>query len=199
MRNHGKRLNLEPTVAQGASLVLISSTTASTSATIDFTSGIDSIYDEYEIHLVNVIPATDDVNLWMRTDADAGASFDASDYLYSGTGTSSAGTTLNYSPGTVQAQIVINSTATGGSLDNGAGSGLCGVIKLFTPASTAVRKKFQWQVSYQNNEAGANHIANVSGSGAYTGTTALINAVRFLMSTGNIASGSFYLYGIKKA
>jgi hypothetical protein len=41
-------------------LTLISTHTASASATLDITSGIDSTYDSYEFHFVNMHPATDD-------------------------------------------------------------------------------------------------------------------------------------------
>jgi hypothetical protein len=40
-------------------LTLISTHTASASATLDITSGIDSTYDSYEFHMVNIHPATD--------------------------------------------------------------------------------------------------------------------------------------------
>jgi hypothetical protein len=39
-----------PSGVTGSSLVLLSTQTASSSATIDFTSGIDSTYKEYQFH-----------------------------------------------------------------------------------------------------------------------------------------------------
>ena len=41
---------------------LISTVTASSSSTIDFTSGIDSTYKEYQVHFINCHPATDGAN-----------------------------------------------------------------------------------------------------------------------------------------
>ena len=50
-------------------LTLISTHTASASATIDITSGIDSTYDSYEFHFVNMHPATDDVQFQFQVNA----------------------------------------------------------------------------------------------------------------------------------
>ena len=47
----------------GGALVLISEQTASSSANISFTSGIDSTYKEYIIKIINAHPQTDDKNL----------------------------------------------------------------------------------------------------------------------------------------
>src|SRR3990167_3675422 len=52
-------------------LVFIESKTASASATIDFTSGLTSTYDEYLISMINVVPATDSDLLRMRVSQSA--------------------------------------------------------------------------------------------------------------------------------
>ena len=49
-----------PSGVSGSSLVLYLSRTASSSATISFTSGIDSTYKEYIFKFIDVHPATDD-------------------------------------------------------------------------------------------------------------------------------------------
>jgi hypothetical protein len=48
-----------PSSISGGALNLISTQTASASATIDFTSGIDSTYDSYVFKFINIHPATD--------------------------------------------------------------------------------------------------------------------------------------------
>jgi len=47
-----------PSGVSGSSLVLLSAQTASSSSTIDFTSGIDSTYDSYVFKFINIHPAT---------------------------------------------------------------------------------------------------------------------------------------------
>jgi hypothetical protein len=46
-------------IAGGATLVLLSTQTASASASISFTSGIDSTYDEYIFKFINCHPASE--------------------------------------------------------------------------------------------------------------------------------------------
>jgi hypothetical protein len=45
-----------------ATLVLLSTQTASASANISFTTGLDSTYDEYIFKFINIHPATDNVS-----------------------------------------------------------------------------------------------------------------------------------------
>ena len=50
----------------GGSLVLISTSTASSSAIYDFTSGIDSTYKEYIFKFINIHPATDNAQFLFK-------------------------------------------------------------------------------------------------------------------------------------
>jgi hypothetical protein len=52
----------------GGSLVLISTVTASSSATIDFTSGIDSTYKEYIFKFIDIHNATDAADFQFQVD-----------------------------------------------------------------------------------------------------------------------------------
>ena len=57
-----------PSGVGGGSLNLISTQTASSSSTIDFTSGIDSTYKEYQVHAINVHPEENGRVLSFQTD-----------------------------------------------------------------------------------------------------------------------------------
>jgi hypothetical protein len=52
-----------PSSISGGALNLISTQTASASATIDFTSGIDDTYDSYVFKFINIHPETDGTHL----------------------------------------------------------------------------------------------------------------------------------------
>ena len=56
-------MTLSSSTIGGGSLTHISTQTASSSATLSFTSGIDSTYDVYCFKFINLHPATDDVKL----------------------------------------------------------------------------------------------------------------------------------------
>ena len=64
-----------PSGVSGSSLVLISEQTASSSATIDFTSGIDSTYKEYIFKFIDIHPATDSVEFSFQVDTGTNTSY----------------------------------------------------------------------------------------------------------------------------
>ena len=56
-------------------MVFISSATASSSASIEFTSGIDSTYKEYKFFFINMHPATDQANFTFQVSTDGGSNY----------------------------------------------------------------------------------------------------------------------------
>src|SRR6056300_1235340 len=56
-------------------LFLLSTQTASASASIEFTSGIDSTYDSYVFKFINIHPATDNVDLRFQASTDGGSTY----------------------------------------------------------------------------------------------------------------------------
>src|SRR5210317_1155117 len=57
------------------SLILLSTQTASASATISFTSGIDSTYDSYVFKFINIHPATANASLTFQVNAAGGSGY----------------------------------------------------------------------------------------------------------------------------
>ena len=57
-----------PSGVGGGALNLISTSTASSSSTIDFTSGIDSTYKEYIFKFINIHPATNQTDFTFQAD-----------------------------------------------------------------------------------------------------------------------------------
>ena len=64
-----------PSGVSGSSLVILSTVTASSSATIDFTSNIDSTYKEYVFKFFNLHPATDNVNFTFQANVSGASGF----------------------------------------------------------------------------------------------------------------------------
>src|SRR5210317_1501080 len=62
-------------VPGGGVLKLLSTQTASASASLDFTSGIDSTYDSYVFKFINIHPATDDVDFEVNFSTDGGSNY----------------------------------------------------------------------------------------------------------------------------
>lgn len=183
-----------PTTSGGGSWVKILAQTASSSATIDFT-GLDSTYKTYAFVFDNLLPATNQVDLWVRTSTNGGVSYDsgASDYNYTSFFTV-GGSNGSNSGGTV-AGSQINASIINGSygISNVAGNGYNSTMYLYDPSATN-QAKFTYTGQYETAGAGA-YICAFFGSG-YRASFAAINAVRFLMSSGNIASGTITMYGL---
>ena len=56
-------------------LTLISSATASSSSSVEFTSGIDATYDEYQIWYLDINPSTNNVYWEIQFSTDGGSSY----------------------------------------------------------------------------------------------------------------------------
>lgn len=176
-------------------LALIQAQNPSGVATLDFTTGINSTYENYLV-IGHLIPATDDVQLWVRMDADGGASFDAgaSDYGWTCNGrvAGSSGDGNNDS----DAQIVLFADAGAGfAVGNATTEGVFFCLTLYRPANAAVFTAIGGAYSFIDSAARG-------GAGAMHGRRRAAqadNALRFLFESGNIASGHVALYGLKKA
>ena len=118
--------------ASAGAVTFISSVTASSSATVSFTS-IGATYDTYMITFTRVLPATDNVRMRLRTSTDNGATYysTAGDYKYTNMSLGSNGTTYDASAGDGE-YIEMQGT----SLDNDSNTGgLNGVFYLYKPSS----------------------------------------------------------------
>lgn len=171
----------------------ISSATASSSATIDFT-GLSSTYHTYVLIFDSLIPQTDDTAIHLRTSTDNGSSYDssASDYAYAqgliyNTTGSNAGST-----GAAQIALTQSGAALGIDVTDGVGHAE-GQIWIHKP-SNAKYCSVSWRITYIQ-AATPNNAVTVHGHG-FRKTAADVDAFRLLMSSGNITSGNFKLYGI---
>lgn len=187
---------------RGSSMTLLASVTASASASADFTTNITSTYKHYRIIGTGLVPATDGAFLWCRTDANAGASFDTgvSDYEWclSGLrGGTTVPTVFDEGDG-ADAQIVLTgNVAAGTGVGSAAGESISFIFDLYDPADTATITLCSWTATWRNSEV-TGRISRCAGSGTRN-SAALVDAVQFLFSTGNITSGELRMYGIKEA
>ena len=164
----------------------LTSATASASATLDFTTVITSTYLVYAFVIDKLLPATDAQNFYFRTSTDNGVSYDsgASDYEWALDG--------NQVSTSDTADSVIRLTE---NCDSATAGSMSGVLMLYNPSSaTSARKHITYLAGhYENSNLGA----VIPASGARI-ATADVDAVRFYYASGNIASGTIYLYGVAK-
>ena len=169
-------------------LTLVEQHTASASAQLDFTL-ISSTYDTYVFELVQIQAATSAANLLLRVGTGGTPTYDTgSNYNWANAISNSAGgTAFTGSGGTTSIELAA-------SMGNGATNSLGGTVKLYDPANTTFHKRFTNQIFYANS---AGTFSQRSGGGSYATTTA-VTAVRFFMSSGNIAAGTIRMYGLGK-
>jgi len=177
-------------------MVFISSQTASSSASLSFTSGIDSTYDEYIFYFVNMHPATDSVDFSFQGSTDGGSNYNttitSTFFEAYHAENDSGGAALIYLASNDQAQGTgyQSLTQTTGNENDQSASG---ELHLFGPSSTTYVKQFYSRV----NESDSANFTVDCYSGGYFNTTSAINAVSFKFDSGNIDAGTVYLYGIK--
>ena len=182
-----------PSAVTGGAMTLISTTTASSSSTVDITSGIDDTYKEYIIKVIDIHPsATQDFRF--QGNAAGGSGFNetiTSTHFRSYNNEAGDTTSLAYSAGHdlaqgSGAQILFN----GVGADNDQSAS--GTLHLFDPSSTTFVKHWIWQgTQYQSSDY--NIVHNAAG---YFNTTTAIDEIQFTPSTGTIDVGTFKLYGV---
>ena len=186
-----------PTAAAlvNGNLTLLTTATASSSATLDFTSGIDSTYDSYLFKFIDMHPANDGVNFTVgfrdgssaydatKTTSAFGAVHDEADSQAS----------LGYSTASDQAQsTAFLRLSPTGKLGNDNDQNFNGELSIYSPSSTTFVKHFISRTTYQDygNGESDDYIAG------YCNVTAAIDGVQFKMDSGNIDAGVIKMYGV---
>jgi hypothetical protein len=186
-----------PTSIDVGDMVLLQTQTASSSATIDFTSNIDSTYDSYVFKLINIHAQTDQADFTMNFSTDGGSNYNVTKTTTVFEGfhkEDDSSTSLSYN----DTEDIAQGTGfqnIANSVGNNNDDNCNGVFHLFNPSSSTFVKHFLIRMS-QNYRVGqpAEIDWHVAG---YANTTSAINAVQFKFTSGNIDSGDIKLYGIK--
>jgi len=176
-------------------MTLISSQTASGSASIEFTSGIDSTYPIYRFEFINLHPANDGDEFTLNFSTDGGSNYNVTKtttffIAYNSESIVSNGLTyfdsFDVAQSTGEAEILYN-------CGNGNDESASGELFFYNPSSTTFVKHFTSTINVYNS--GDNSVQ--CNSAGYGNTTSSINAIRYKFSSGNIDSGTIKLYGIK--
>jgi hypothetical protein len=181
----GGTLVMSGTTLSAGGDVLLSNQTASSSASIDFTALLSSTYSKYRIEAIDILPATGSALLG-RINTGGG-------YITTGTyNTAGQGRAHESSAVTLELSAATAFNFSNNNIDATASTGSSFTIEIVNPSHTNITR-FPFYGGYK-----ASGIAReywVTGVANNTGTTA-ITGFQLLMSSGNIASGTFKLYGI---
>jgi hypothetical protein len=179
----------------GDGITLISSQTASASATISFTTGITSTYKAYKFVFINMHPSVDNSEFQFNMSTDSG-----SNYNVTKTGTffrafhneDDGATAFGYltaNDTTQTTDFATLSLNTGNDNDQS----VSGYLELFNPSSTTYVKHWISRIS----DVTGSDVQGERFTAGYGNTTSAVNAIQFKFDTGNIDTGTIYLYGIK--
>ena len=182
-------------LAQGK-MTLISEQTASGSASISFTSGIDSTYPIYKFEFINIHPATDAAEFQFNMSIDSG-----SNYNVTKTTTwfnalhleDDSDANLEYNASFDLAQSTAFQSITRDS-GNGSDENSSGELFIYSPSSTTFVKHFMSTTNdyVHFNDGGSREVF----CAGYGNTTSAVDAIRFQMSSGNIDAGIIKMYGV---
>ena len=176
------------------SMVLLATATASASATIDFDSGIDfAAYKKYVLEFSDLVAASDDVDLMIRTSTDGGTGYDAggTDYTYTFERLIDSSTVAVVRSGAATS-VPISTNPTSEGWGNTAGESVAGSITLWNPSGTR-NTMMDFVVTGQTATSG--DLCICSGSGMREAAED-VDGIRIVMESGNITSGVFKLYGV---
>ena len=181
-----------PASISGGGLTLVSSQTASASASLEFS--MDSTYDSYVFKLINIHPATDDQTLQFNMSVDGGSNYNVTKtttFFRAFHGEGGGGAVLEYRTANDLAQATGFQVLTTGS-SNSNDACINSELKIFSPSSTTFVKHF---IARTIDLATGEYAMDMYSAG-YGNTTSPVTNIKFQMSSGNIDDGIIKMYGV---
>lgn len=169
-----------------SSIVLLQTLTASSSASLASTTALTSAYDMYMIVVNSIVPATNNASFRMQISTDGGSSYANTDY-----------STTSGAAGFWVLSLYGNSELT--ISNNAASGGISGVYFLSNVNSTSRYKTLVGIGTGYFTSTSVGSTAFDVIAGGWSGSTSAINAIQFIMSSGNIGSGTVSIYGVKQS
>ena len=179
---------------EGGNMVLLSTQTASSSASISFTTGIDSTYKEYMFIFNNIHPSSAGYLFTFNLSTDGGSNYNVTktSTVFQAYHTESDSlTSLTYRTDIDLAQSTGYQTI-GHDVGADADQSTSGILHLFNPSSTTYVKHF---ISRSSSVTLGDYSFDSHYAG-YANTTSAINAIDFKMASGNIDAGTIQMFGI---
>jgi hypothetical protein len=185
-------------IAGGGTLILLSTQTASASASISFTTGIDSTYDEYIFKFINIHPATDASVFEFNLSTDGGSTYDVTKtttWFYAQHYENDASTEFGYDTGQDLAQST-SYQRLGLSIGSDNDQSGSGYLHLFNPSSATYVKHFMARFGTVRSD----DLQTEAYCAGYGNTVSACNAVDFKFhNASNIDDGIIKMYGLVKS
>jgi hypothetical protein len=206
----GQMIDATGSLPAAGALVLLGTYVAASSSELDIVtrnssdqSGaiFQSDFDEYEVRIANLIPASNGYDFHLQFSTNGGSSYDSTSGHYSWAAWRTLTNGSGYAPGASNSTTKISLSTGNSEITNvTAHGGLCGSYKIVNPLSSTMYKRVnEGQGGYYLSSTYPDLLFTTSGS--YLQTSA-VNAFRIFSTqsatTGNIASGTVLVYGVAK-
>jgi hypothetical protein len=181
-----------PSGISGGALNLISTQTASSSASLEFS--IDGTYDSYVFKFIDIHASTNDTDLTFQGSTDGGSNYNitmTTTFFQAFHDEADAFTGLSYNTSFDQAQgtgFQLFSHSLGTDNDQSCS----GQLNLYNPSNTTFVKHFTSRMHVYH----ANDSNNDMFTAGYFNTTSAITNLKFQMTSGNIDDGIIKMYGV---
>lgn len=177
--------------AGGGAWTFIETQTASSSAQIDFVTGIDSTYAVYKLVISKLEAATDTANPSLRFSTNGGSTFDSgTNYEYHVMKPNEASASYSGAESGAAGQSNIKLANTAGT---DSGENFSTELTIYDPSDAT---HYTLVTGVGVNMDSGNNTAHALVAGSYKLVTA-VDGIRIYMDSGTIASGRFTLYGLK--
>lgn len=167
---------------------VLATLTASSSAELDFTDTDSTLYAGYYCKIESIRPATDNTSLEWLVSTDGGSNF-----ITTGTYANVILSADSATPAS-GSSVTSSAPALAQNVGNVAGEGISGFVVITSGGAVAHGTKLNGTVGFIT-AAGAAKISNPTASNS---TATAVDAFRFRIGSGNIASGTIRIYGIPK-
>lgn len=176
-------------------MVLVSSVTVAAAASIDFDGVLTNTYDQYFVVTTDLHCNTDQVQMWIRTSSDGGASYDAGagEYNWNVMVGNRASQINNFSE--ADTKIVTTSNGAGASIPNEAYSSSSMKFYIENPSGTTFHKRIEGVIKHMDADDSAGGAGVISNFNGVREATTAIDSFQILPSSGTI-DGTVRLYGI---
>ena len=179
----------------GGGMTLILAQTATDSSEIQFTTGIDSTYDEYMLVFTDIAPAVDTAGFQFQANVSGQTGFnEAMTTTYWNAWNKSTGgsdedvaynTSLDQANGTAYQRL-------SGAQGSGAAENMAAIMNLYQPSNTTFATTFTWTCNYyaENDYAYTIYVAG------YFQAAAALTELSFKMDSSSNFDGVIQLYGV---
>lgn len=154
-----------------------------------------STFNEYEFHLINLRPQLNTDGLFAQISENGGSTFiSTGSYPFASMGIDGVTSNANAAGTITGMNLMASGVSNQGQLASSSYSA-SGLVRVYDPSTVGNFKLFMSDVIYEDQ---LTRVVRHAGVSQYNGDTGAINGIRFFYAAGNVSTGTFKMYGLRK-